>query len=279
MVSFQPYPSLSFFDCTSFTSLYPSFCHPNLTFLSKLRLKLLNLHLFYICKQNPSHFSTVLIANNWHSKVYTYNSCVSLKSVDISNDLFYVQDEMLISKQGLLISCWSNLANIHIPNGVVCIGKSVFKNNHQLYSVHISNSVEHIEEYAFARCQNLQSIQIPNNVINIGAYAFSGCRLLQYVQISTNITYIENGIFERCTSLESIRIPNKVTHIGDYAFRGCVALKEVHLSDNVTFIGKGAFKDCVSLQSIYIQKGAKEKIINLLGRQSLSFYEKLIIEK
>ena len=81
MVSFQPYPSLSFFDCTSFTSLYPSFCHPNLTFPPKLRLNLLNLHLFYICKQNPSHFSTVLIANNWHSMVYTYYRCTSLEKI------------------------------------------------------------------------------------------------------------------------------------------------------------------------------------------------------
>ncbi len=57
MVSFQPYPSLSFFDCTSFTSLYPSFCHPNLTFPPKLRLKLLNLHLIlYMQAKSKSLF-------------------------------------------------------------------------------------------------------------------------------------------------------------------------------------------------------------------------------
>jgi len=135
---------------------------------------------------------------------------------------------------------------------VTSIGTNAFKNNTNLISVTIPNSVTSIGDYAFDYCTRLTSVTIPNSVISIGDFAFEECYSLTSVTIPNSVTSIGEAAFIDCYSLTSLTIPNSVTSIGYYAFYNCVGLTSVTIGNSVTSIGGGAFEYCSSLTSVTI---------------------------
>ena len=65
-----------------------------------------------------------------------------------------------------------------IPNGVISIGDSAFKNAKALTSVIIPNSVTSIGDSAFKNAKALTSVTIPNSVTSIGDSAFKNTALV-----------------------------------------------------------------------------------------------------
>ncbi|MDR0789951.1 MAG: leucine-rich repeat domain-containing protein, partial [Bacteroidales bacterium] len=82
-----------------------------------------------------------------------------------------------------------------IPNSVMAIGESAFRQCSGLTSVTIGNSVASIGRSAFFQCSGLTSVNIPNSVTSIGDWAFSDC-----------------------SGFTSVTIGNSVTSIGEHAF-------------------------------------------------------------
>ena len=80
---------------------------------------------------------------------------------------------------GVLVAYSGSDENVTIPDGVIAIGKKVFKNEKTIKTVVIPNSVTIIGEDAFYECTSLTSITIPNSVTYIVEYAFSGCTSLK----------------------------------------------------------------------------------------------------
>ena len=113
-----------------------------------------------------------------------FSCCTSLIKVDVCNKNYYTKDDMLISSQGVVISCWSKSEHIVLPYGVTSIGDS-----------------------AFEECCCPQSINIPDSVTSIGDWAFKGCSSLQYITIPGSVTSIGDSAFWMCSSLQSIIIP------------------------------------------------------------------------
>ena len=130
------------------------------------------------------------------------------------------------------------LTNIVIPDGVVSIGASAFRNN-QLTSVIIPNSVTSIGEAAFFNNQ-LTSVTIPNSVTSIGASAFRNNQLTS-VTIPNSVISIEEGAFS-FNRLTSVTIPNSVTRIEVGTFNGN-PLTSVTIPNSVTRIGAVAFNN------------------------------------
>ena len=180
--------------------------------------------------------------------------------------------------------CW-NLCDISIPESVIHIGHSIFglcsgmetvqvNSSNKVYDsrekcnaiIHTSsnnliagccntvipNSVTHIGEWAFSKCENLTDITIPNSVTHIGEGAFSGCENLTSITIPNSVTHIGDYAFSGCENLTSITIPNSVTHIGDYAFSGCENLTSITIPDSVIHIDNWAFSECKNLTDITI---------------------------
>ena len=134
-----------------------------------------------------------------------FTGCSQLRLTS-DNPHFKVINSLLVSSDGILISCLSKDTHVHIPN-----------------------SVTHIGSFAFSMCSSPQDIHIPNSVTYIGDYAFSWCTSLQNIYIPNSVTYIGNYAFSWCRSLQNIHIPNSVTHIGDDAFYCCEALQAIHI--------------------------------------------------
>ena len=180
-----------------------------------------------------------------------FTGCTQLRLTS-DNPHFKVINGLLISSDGILISCLSKDTRISIPNSVTHIGDEAFRGCEALQNINIPNSVTHIGDSAFSWCLQLKNINIPNSVTHIGDSAFWDCSSLQNINIPNSVTHIGNYAFWDCSSLQSIHIPNSVTHIDNNAFSGCKALQSVNIPNSVTHIGDSAFWDCSSLQNINI---------------------------
>lgn len=80
------------------------------------------------------------------------------------------------------------------------------------YEITLPDSVEIIDDYAFALCATMTSINIPDSVQKIG-----------------------DGAFMWCASLGDITLGKNVASVGDYAFWNCKSLKNLTVLGDTTF--------------------------------------------
>ena len=113
-----------------------------------------------------------------------------------------------------------------IPNTVMSIGESAFRNCNLMTSITIPNSVTSIGEEAFAYCYNLNSVTIGNSVTNIGRHAFRYCSMM-FITIPNSVTSIGEGAFSYCQQLTSVTIGNNVTNLDASAFSNCSQLSSI----------------------------------------------------
>lgn len=144
-------------------------------------------------------------------------SCES-KYFNIENDCLF--DLM----QKRLIVCFSNQEIVLIPDSIKIIGQFAFYrekidelmhiSRYSVYSeIHISSSVERIEDYAFYRCEELYNINIPKNVKYIGNNVFEGCKFLTFVYIDNENMNLGTNVFKDCSNLRQIFLPKgKINH-------------------------------------------------------------------
>ena len=130
------------------------------------------------------------------------------------------------------------LNSIHIPNSVIEIGNSAFRNS-GLKSIELSKNLTSIKNDAFYETL-LNEIDIPDKVQDIGSYAFYNCTYLTKAILPENLITIESGTFKGCNCLSDITIPNNVKEIGSQAFEACY-LKSITWGDNIETIGWCAF--------------------------------------
>ena len=177
------------------------------------------------------------------------------------------------------------------PDGdtVVCIGYEAFRNNKNIRSVVIPDSVVTIDDFSFFECENLTSVVIPNGVERIGFAAFRYCWNLKDVTLSESVTSIGSMAISCCPLLNSITvaktnpvyesinncliekssqqlivgcntsvIPNGVVSIGDSAFESLCSLQSVVIPASVKNIGEQAFYGCQDLTEVVMENGVQE---------------------
>ena len=138
-----------------------------------------------------------------------------------------------------------DLTSITLPNTITRIGDYAFAGQEMdnyppnITTITIPNSVTTIGEYAFVYNYHLTSVTIPNSVTTIEECAFYKCWNLKTVNFGTGLTSIGESAFDEC-SLTSVTIPNNVTTIGDYAFYNC-PITTLYLGFRVQSIGSYAF--------------------------------------
>jgi hypothetical protein len=212
--------------------------------------------------------SSVTFSNSLVSIGYAaFWNCSSLTSVQLPNSLKSIEG-------GAFYNC--DFSSITIPASVTEIGFGAFMSYGELTSIIVNNSnpnyssengilynknktalhtypngkngstfsipntVNRIEEDAFAYCSNLTSITIPNSVKSIGESAFFHCDGLTSVTLPNSITEIGGSAFRTCSNLTSITIPNSVTSIGEGVFFACSKLQHIITSTgNAYFLSEG----------------------------------------
>ncbi len=145
------------------------------------------------------------------------------------------ENKEILMRNGEVVTYKGKESIVIIPEGVISIGDSAFK-----------------------ECNSLEQIKIPNSVRSIGDNAFDGCRSLKQIEIPNSVASIGDSAFKECNSLEQIEIPNSVTSIGDSAFKWCFSLEQIKIPDSVMSMGDDILGECDRLKDIYYT-GTKEE--------------------
>ena len=204
--------------------------------------------------------------------------------------------EYTLSMGDAIISGYNGTAsNIVIPETidgkkVVGIKASTFKDNYNLLSVTLPDSLEQIGSYAFQNCVNLTSITFPEKLETVGSYAFFNCKSLEKItvkskKLSDYSSYLVFGNAGKDTDGIVVEFTDTVTLIPSYMFYGSddnyVRVKSVTVGSAVTQIGSYAFYNCYDLQAVTLpQDSALESIgtsafRNCVNLTSITFPEKL----
>lgn len=121
---------------------------------------------------------------------------------------------------------------VEIPNAikdypVFRIHSGCFRDQEEITTVNLSESVQNIGEEAFAGCTKLDTLTVPGNVKVVESRAFNGCTELTRVALKPGVTHIGYKAFADCKNLERVRIPGSVGMIEDKAFSNCPKVKIV----------------------------------------------------
>lgn len=178
-----------------------------------------------------------------------------------------------------------NLQRVVFPPTLVSIGRYAFRSCRALSDVQLPESLQVIENTAFARTA-LTQIVLPKSLSSV-VYGFVDTPLTDFLVDSGNthfkavdgvlfsadgktlISYpdgrqhtdyvvpqgvekIEAFSFCYAANLQSVTLPDSVRTIGRGAFQGCKALASVQIPDSVEIIKAEAFEDCPALKLVEV---------------------------
>jgi hypothetical protein len=148
-----------------------------------------------------------------------------------------------IIKNDVLIKYTGQSENVHVPEGVVKLGDSVFYDLHNIDTVYLPEGLIEIDSWAFNRA-SVRSIQIPHSLQIIRDGAFELCRQLTSVA-PRSMAYSEES--EGCVVLSDCK---ELTIMEDSAFNGCKGIRKVRLPKSLLKISRAAFFDCRNLEIV-----------------------------
>ena len=129
-----------------------------------------------------------------------------------------------------------SLNNFEMPNTTLSVGNSSFRYNSSLTSIHLSTSLNYIDEYAFGEC-GFSQITLPESLANIQAGAFINNEYLQEITLPERLQGLGSAAFENNSALESVTFHTAIETmtIGSNAFNLCPMLNKVYITNLNSF--------------------------------------------
>lgn len=159
-----------------------------------------------------------------------FNGCTALEKV-----LWNGKSELKIIKDYAFFKCTS-LNNLEMPNTTLSVGNSSFRYNASLTDIHLSTSLNYIDEYAFGEC-GFSHITLPESLANIQAGAFINNEHLQEITLPERLQGLGSAAFENNSALESVTFHTalETMTIGNNAFNLCPVLNKVFITNMKSF--------------------------------------------
>lgn len=156
----------------------------------------------------------------------------------------------------------AELTSVVIPDTVEIIDNAAFANNQRLTSITIPTNLKRINESAFEGCTNLTQITLPEGLQALESWVFENTALLS-LHIPSTVVEIETCIATSCDQLESITVAegNSYYYAKDnclmereslYLIAGCKASK---IPSETLHIGEHAFSNISSLEKVDFPAG------------------------
>ena len=128
------------------------------------------------------------------------------------------------------------------------IGMGVFKDNRNIVSLTIPDSVTTLQNRICSGCTALREVWLPSGLTVIPDETFDGCSSLSTGHFPNTLRQIRSDAF--CgTGLTEFIAPDSLTAIWGCAFKDCAELTYVDLK-NVSSVSGGAFQNCTALRSV-----------------------------
>ena len=162
-----------------------------------------------------------------HSAFY---GCSALEKV-----LWNGKSELKTIQDYAFFKCIS-LNNFEMPNTTLSVGNSSFRYNASLTNIHLSNSLNYIDEYAYGEC-GFSQITLPESLANIQAGAFINNDFLQEIILPERLQGLGSAAFENNSKLESVTFHTAIETmtIGNNAFNQCPILNKVYITNMNSF--------------------------------------------
>ena len=162
-----------------------------------------------------------------HSAFY---DCPALEKV-----LWNGKSELKTIQDYAFFKCIS-LNNFEMPNTTLSVGNSSFRYNASLTNIHLSTSLNYIDEYAYGEC-GFSQITLPESLANIQAGAFINNEFLQEIILPERLQGLGSAAFENNSKLESVTFHTAIETmtIGNNAFNQCPILNKVYITNMNSF--------------------------------------------
>ncbi len=204
--------------------------------------------------EEPVRFPTTVLSRDDLDALYVDKDIEQAENIVIDD-----VNNMAIAKNGtLLIKYIGTNEAIHIPDGIVYIGKYAFRGNTSAKKIIMSDSVKTVDKFAFAHCVNLEEIVFSKNLETIGENAFLKCQRMKELNFPNSLKTIGKGAFGRCSSIRKLTFPAQLKKISDLSFFSCRNLNRVIISHPVETIGSWAFYGCNNLTNVKISIQTKD---------------------
>ena len=179
-------------------------------------------------------------------KTGTYTVPAETTNIDILNDRIYDQISIEFAEDS------RSYVTVDGVTYTADMKKVMFCDPKKSGAYTMPDSVEQINDRAFADCNKLETVRVSQNVTDIVYGAFADCTALRSITLPDTVQSIGKQAFANCTSLQAFTFPAAVSQVVDRAFSGSTALQTVTLNDGLQYIGYSVFSDCAQLQSISI---------------------------
>lgn len=148
----------------------------------------------------------------------------------------------------------TSISEITLPDTVVTINNSAFRNCYCLKKINGGQNVKTYGDYCFCGCKALSTFTIPDSVTNMNTNTFYQTKSLSNVTIGSGLTKLGNGAFQNCSGLYSITIPSTITELGTYAVNSCSNMKYIRFESTTppTVAGSSTFGGVSTSTLIYV---------------------------
>ena len=133
---------------------------------------------------------------------------------------------------------------------VIRIGRRAFENNVKLKKIILPDTIEHIDNFAFAGCTALEYIDLPSSLKYMQKDVFSGSGIRT---LDLTDTALKTFACVDCPNLESVKLPKNLWLLDPYCLKNTPKLKSITLPDSLDYIGLNDFVGS-SIESIKIPK-------------------------
>ncbi len=178
----------------------------------------------------------------------------------------------LMNMDGTVFNEKLDVDHLMILSGALTLGTAMSQINPKYVS--LPNTLLEIYDTAFKNCDRLISLEIPDSVTYLPDRPFIGCTSISNIKFGKNIKKIPNECFKNSTSIKYVDLGAAET-IGAQAFMRCPNLEVIEIPDTVTTIESQAFYECLNVASIKLGTG----VTNVLDRAfaNIPFCDKIVV--
>lgn len=229
-------------------------------------------------KKVGNNFNYTELVNNQPEETDVFWGELQYFKKDTDDDIYYENKGLsynLNSENKYVVKSIGNCKDkyIIIPKkhkeiDVVSIDNNAFENS-DLYYIEIPENIINIGESAFKDCIYLKKIVLPDSVEVIEKSIFENCYNLKNITLSENITEIKENAFKNCSKVSLLDLPKNISKIGKNAFENCYALTEIYYKNDLknwlNIIFENEYSNPMSYsQNFYLKNGdVWENLINV----------------